>query len=235
MANFDVQIQALTGNAEQAEMDQWMTDGAREVINILPLRLKTVCKDFATLDTSPNSLNNIDTRGEIFSVIRSDGTVNQPCEYIDSKFNGQVTDSTSIYFATKLTPKYTVYGNTLYVYPSPTDAYPAYVEHVQFPSIDASTVSTIDKFPDEAEYLVVLYAACKVLQNKMNGKIANLPADIELPSIPTPPVLDASSINIGAMTNPGFEAPEMSPADWVDTNSWITDEEDSEMLGSRVA
>ena len=37
MANLDVQIQALVGTATQSEMDDWATDGAKEIINILPL------------------------------------------------------------------------------------------------------------------------------------------------------------------------------------------------------
>ena len=166
--------------------------------------------------------------------MRSDGTVNQPCHSIESQFNGQVTDSTSIYFATKLSPKFTVYGNTLYVYPSPTDTYPAYIEHVQFPSIDASEVSTIDKFPNEAEYLVVLYAAIKVLQSKMNTKASELPSDVSLPEPPVAPDLDSSSINTSSLVNPTFTPPVMNAPDFSDTNYWISTEEDTEMLTARV-
>ena len=43
MANFDVQIQALVGTAEQTEMDQWMNDGTREITNLLPRHLKEYC------------------------------------------------------------------------------------------------------------------------------------------------------------------------------------------------
>ena len=36
MANFDAQIQALAGTANNTEMNDWATDGAKEIINILP-------------------------------------------------------------------------------------------------------------------------------------------------------------------------------------------------------
>jgi hypothetical protein len=183
MQSLALQIQALAGSANNTEMSDWANEGAKEIINLLPGKLLQRCKDFTTLDTSPNSLTSIDTRGKILSIIRSDGTVNQIASYIKSKFNGALTDSTSMHFATVGSPKWTIYGDNLYVYPAPTDAQPAYIEHIQFPNLDVSAVSTIAKFPDEAEYLVVLYSACKVLHNKMNEKSASLPSDLSVPVI----------------------------------------------------
>lgn len=167
MATFKVQIEDLTESvSDDTALTQWLTDGAKEIINVLPPVLLQKCKDFSTLDTSPNSLTNIDTKGDILTVMRNDGSVNQVASYIESRFNGQVTDSTSLYFATVGTPKWTVYGTNLYVYPTPSDAQPAYIEHVQYPTV-AHGDSAITKFPDEAEHLVVLYAAIKGLQRLM--------------------------------------------------------------------
>ena len=38
MANYDAQIQDLvgTGFTDQTAMDQWMADGAKEIINVMP-------------------------------------------------------------------------------------------------------------------------------------------------------------------------------------------------------
>ena len=158
MQSLALQIQALAGSANNTEMSDWTNEGAKEIINMLPPTLLEKCKDFTTLDSSPNALANIDTRGELFSIVRSDGTNLVPVSQIDPKFYGQATDSSSLYFATIGAPKWTIHGNSLHVFPLPTDAQVCYVEHVQYPSLDVSAVSTIDKFPDEAEYLVVLYA-----------------------------------------------------------------------------
>ena len=39
MANFDTQIQALAGTATQSELDEWMSEGVIEIINVLPPKL----------------------------------------------------------------------------------------------------------------------------------------------------------------------------------------------------
>lgn len=75
--------------------------------------------------------------------------------------------------ATVTDPAYVIYDNTLEVYPTPTANQTAEVEFVSFPTVDASGASTIANFPDEAEYLVVLYASIKVLQRLMTEKHNN--------------------------------------------------------------
>ena len=54
---FDTQIQALAGTANQEEMDQWATDGAKEIINILPPDLKEKCMTETTLNNSSHTLD----------------------------------------------------------------------------------------------------------------------------------------------------------------------------------
>ena len=49
MANFDEQIQSLAGTATNSEMNQWMTDGVKEIINILPPELKMECSRITNL------------------------------------------------------------------------------------------------------------------------------------------------------------------------------------------
>jgi len=41
------------------------------------------------------------------------------------------------------------------------------VQYVSFPTVDASDVSTIANFPNEAEHLVVLYASIKCVESLM--------------------------------------------------------------------
>ena len=43
MQSLASQIQALAGTATNSEMNQWMRDGAREIINLLPPYLKEYC------------------------------------------------------------------------------------------------------------------------------------------------------------------------------------------------
>ena len=51
--------------------------------------------------------------------------------------------------------------------PTPTANQTAIVYHVGYPTVDVDVVSTIANFPDEAEYLVVLYTAIKVAESAM--------------------------------------------------------------------
>ena len=53
-------------------------------------------------------------------------------------------------------------------------------------------------------------------------------------TVPTTPVLNPSAVDTSGLTNPTFTAPVMNAPDWSDTNTWISTEEDSEMLQARV-
>ena len=60
---FDTQLQDLIGTfSDQTAMDQFMTDGAKEVISVMPLNLLEQCSDISTLNNSTTTLTNIDTK-----------------------------------------------------------------------------------------------------------------------------------------------------------------------------
>ena len=200
MANFDVQIQALAGTATQSEMDQWMTDGAKELINIFPNDLKEKCTNSTTLNATTTTLD-LDGKGKILHATRKDANSGYQiaCREIPAMHSGSVDDSSSIHYVTATDPVYWVDSSSgvsiLNVKPTPTDNQTGIVYYIAYPVIDSSVVSTIANFPDEAEYLVVLYAACKVLQNKMNEKIGDLP-NLALPVLPTAPTMSEKSVTI---------------------------------------
>ena len=163
------QVDALTGFAstEDLALQDWCDAGAKEIINILPPRLLLKCITTATLSNSPTTLTNFDTRGRVFAVTRSDGTRQIPCREISSLYRGMVDDSSDIiHFATTSDPVFLKYNNALYVYPVPTSDQNAYIEHTSYPTVNMAS-STIGNFPDEAEYLVVLYAAQKALLRRI--------------------------------------------------------------------
>ena len=171
MSNFDVQIQDLIGTfSDQTAMDDFMTAGAKEVINALPLSMLYKCSDKTTLNDSSSTLANVDTKGRILSVLRIDADssgIQRPCRYVESFKRGRVQDAVDMEFATVTDPAYLLYDNVLEVYPTPTASQTADVQFVSFPTIDASGESTIGNFPNEAEHLVVLYASIKCLERQM--------------------------------------------------------------------
>jgi hypothetical protein len=256
---FDTQIQALVGTATQTEMDQWMADGVREIINILPPHLKEYCYSKQTFTSAAaNSEAETMITGQLGSVYA--GSVE--CRQIRPMDKHKASTSGSLEYASSTDPVYYIEGNKINILPASSSGV-FYV--VANPSIDASAVSTIDNFPNEAEYLVVLYAAIKVLQNKMNEKSGNLPDDIpvtilstistDLPSYtsvdsfisvapPSAPTMSAKTVTLSG-TVPIFIPPiflgevptytsQVVAPDFGDANIWLNTEEDSEMVSSRV-
>ena len=76
-----------------------------------------------------------------------------------------------IYGATSTDPIYYIESNssgasTLFVKPTPTANQPAKVYHISYPTVTYSQ-NIIANFPDEAEHLVVLYAAIKATEYMM--------------------------------------------------------------------
>ena len=219
MANFDAQIEALVGSSTQTEMDDWMTEGAKEVINILPYQLKIKASSITDLYISNTDTTlDMDGKGEILHVTRenADSGYYTPCREIPPSFGDLSNDSTNMmYYATATDPVYWIDTNssgnpTLFVKPTPTAAQPANITHITYPSINASEASSIANFPDEAEYLVVLYASIKSLQNKMNNitAISDLSISSSAPSAPSLGTVsysnasnaDASSTAVSAVT-----------------------------------
>ena len=195
MANYDAQIQDLvgTGFTDQTAMDQWMADGAKEIINVMPPKLKAKCATVSLLNNSATTMD-LDDVGDILYVTRlsaNSGGFQVPCREIPAIYGGLATDEDSLdYYGTASDPVFWVASNTsdagtLFVKPDPEATQVAYVHHISYPTVDASEVSIIANFPDEAEYLVVLYAATKALHQQMNSKQSDLPSDIVAPVIET--------------------------------------------------
>jgi len=174
MANFDVQILDLVNAtySDQTAMDDWATSAVKEIINILPPDLKIECASITSLTN--NTPMDLDATGKIFHVTRenADNGYHIGCRKVDPIIAGSADDSTSLNKATITDPIYWIESDTsgdpkLFVKPDPTANQPARVHHVSFPTVDVSSASSIVNFPDEAEYLVVLYVAIKVAESLM--------------------------------------------------------------------
>ena len=177
---FQNRVDALTGfgTTDNSALADWLTDGAREVISLLPLELKLKCVKETIVDTA-QGLNNVDTRGAILGVTRFDGTRYQPCREVPGLLRGRVSDSSDLMaYGTASDPVFWKWNNVLGVYPEGTVS----IQHVGFPVFDTDGTNDSNKaidvaaagdtlisnnynFPDEAEHIVVLYAAIKAAQS----------------------------------------------------------------------
>ena len=199
MATFEAQVEALTSLSldgssapTQSELSQFLTDGAKEVLNALP-RMKQ------SLFTTSNDLNSSSTYltlggSEVFSVTRDDGTINQPCRAVRAELGGKIRDADDMMAATVTDPAYYITNGILSVVPEPTNSQNAHVQTLNYPTV-AFGDTAITKFPDDAEYLVVLYGAIKSLQNKLSTLIKS---DL---SLSTPPTLASADFTVPTIAN----------------------------------
>jgi hypothetical protein len=235
VANLDVQIQALAGTAEQTEMDDWASEGVIEIINALPDDVLEPYASPTALNNSTETLSNCSLK-RIYRVTREE-TSQGPhveCREVSLHEFNKSSDSNSIYEATVTSPCYNISGDTLSVSPTPTALELAFVYNYEYPrTLDVSTIYAIDNVPHNVTYLVVLYVAAKVLHNKMveaNASLPSLPSSFVLPSPPAGVDIDFSDVG----TLEEFVTPTMDTPDWDDANTWISTEEDSEMLAARI-
>ena len=179
MATFEAQVEALTSlsldgssTPTQTELSQFLTDGAKEILNALPRSRQSL---FTTSNDLNSSSPNFTVLGsEVFSVTRDDGTINQPCRIVRPELNGRIRDADDMMAATATDPAYYITNNILSVVPEPTNAQNAHVHTLNYPAV-AFGDSAIAKFPDDAEYLVVIYACIKAIESVLTSE-----EDIEL-------------------------------------------------------
>ena len=175
MATFEAQVEGLTSISidgssapTQAELTQFLTDGAADVINSMPRALKLLCatEDTFTSTAVGSEAETLDS-AQVLSVTLNDGTIEQPCRLIPAVLRGRASDSGDMIAATTTDPVYYIYNGKLNALPASRSC--KYLE-VNNPAV-AYGDSAIANFPDEYEYLVALYASIKSIGNKLSSLI----------------------------------------------------------------
>jgi hypothetical protein len=190
MATFEVQVEGLTSISidgssapTQAELTQFLTDGAADVINSMPRALKLLCatEDTFTSTAVGSEAETLDS-AQVLSVTLNDGTIEQPCRLIPAVLRGRASDSGDMIAATTTDPVYYIYNGKLNALPASRSC--KYLE-VNNPAV-AYGDSAIANFPDEYEYLVALYASIKSIGNKLSSLIkTDLSISVSAPSAPS--------------------------------------------------
>jgi len=244
MATFEAQVEALTSLSidgssapTQTELTQFLTDGASEVINAMPMRLKHLCTTVDTFtSTAFGSESEVLKSGQVLSVTRAD----EPCRLIPSETAGRASDSSA--FASSHMEKATATDPVWYIYNGKINALPAsgackYLE-INRPSVTYAHDSMDDSvasFPLEWEYLVPLYASIKSLQNAMAAKAGNTDVNSALSAITSK--LTATTTNISnAATEIGLAKTEAAEiAAYTDTASGSNIETAADGIATAVA
>jgi len=153
---------AISGEVHTVHTNQWLTDGAKEVISQLPRPLLRLCSTISSNFTSTAIGSESETlnTGKVLTVFAG----NYEARKIPSSKKHQANSSTSVEYATSTDPVYYIEGNKINILPSSTGS--CNYEEVQYPTV-AHSEDSIAIFPDEAEHLVVLYAAIKATEYMM--------------------------------------------------------------------
>jgi chromosome segregation ATPase len=178
MASFQTQVMGLTDlnisssgtNPTEAQLTQFLTDGSKEIINTLPPNLLDWCASQKTFTSvMPGSEAETMNTGKILRVYRNDGDFDRVCRRIRADEKGYDNDPDEMGYASVTDPVFYTENNQLNALP---EAGSCKYDEVQYPAV-AYSDDAIAIFPDEAEYLVVLYGAVKSLQNVLGSKSSN--------------------------------------------------------------
>jgi len=171
VATFQAQIVDLVGTIyeDTAAMSQFLTDGVRQLVNVLPQNRLDDIMTVHTLDDNDGvtfSLNDSGGhgRGNILSVTRENTqSIKQVCRQIPLTLVSRVQDTDDLMFASTTDPVYYISAGVLNVIPTPTNSQPAEVIYIPLTSV-AFGDEQINGFPNDLEYMVVLYAAIRSAQ-----------------------------------------------------------------------
>ena len=179
MATYKAQVEDLTGalNDDDA-ISQWLTDGARLVLDNLPTdKLERITEKelFTNTTTSQGK--------RIFEVLRKDASNSDrfmPCRKLSPQLLGKVEDTDYMEAATTSDPAYIVFDNAIQTFPGSAASSDSMELYVDTSITVAHGDSSIDDIPDEAEHVVVFYAARNGLERLVSN--ANADEDPELVS-----------------------------------------------------
>ena len=179
LTGFDGDESSTAGNSGEVNtlhVNRWLTDGAKEVINHLPPTLLKLCA--ATITFTANS-QAAGSESETLNTAKVFGVFagSYSCRLISSTDKYKASDSGDILYATTTDPAYYIESNKINVLPSGISNSTIKYEEVAYPTVEFDDTA-ISVFPDEAEYLVVLYAAIRAVQERMANEVVNEDAEL---------------------------------------------------------
>ena len=151
-------ISATTLANIQSDLDTWLNNGYKEILNILPPYMyDSIATEYNTTDAT--SLQNLTTT-KVLSVMRMSPSGYKTCRPITSDMRGRIEDEDDLHYATEGDPAW-FWGDqgSLTVKPNSPDIL---IRHINYPTtLDASASNAVADLPNEAEPALVLYVAIK--------------------------------------------------------------------------
>ena len=195
--SFKAEIEAIVGDIDSpdytSEAALYLVEGVKFVTKSL-MNVPEIANRLTSSTTLNNSPTTMSTASvlQIVSVTRNDGSRDRKATEILPEDAGDYTDVNSIYYTSKLDPKYYVSNGTLNVIPTPANGQSALVKHITPDTSVALGDTSVDNFPDELERGVILYASRELLRYIMTqirkpnvSGAAELTSDLEAGDIAT--------------------------------------------------
>ncbi len=196
------EIEAIVGDIDSpdytAQAVLYLTEGVKFITKYIMNNpeFENRLTSSATLNNSSTTLSLVNIL-RVVSVTRTDGSVVRRCYEIPPYKAGEYADINSIFYTSKLDPKYYVENNVLKIIPTPTASQTAVVRKIQPDTSVALSDTAIDNFPDELERGVVLYASKELLRKFLSVKNSGLPSNMSIPS--TPSTATVATVTVGAL------------------------------------
>ena len=171
--SFKTQIEAIVGDIDSpdytSEADLYLEEGVKYITRYVSFNddMANRMTSSTTLNSSPTTMSTASVL-QIVSVTRNDGSRNRKATEIKPEDAGDYTDVNSIYFTSKLDPKYYIESGTLNVIPTPANGQSALVKHITPDTSVSLSDTSISNLPDELERGVILYASRELLRYIMN-------------------------------------------------------------------
>jgi hypothetical protein len=186
MADFKTRVDDLTGfgSTDDVAIVDWLTAGAREIIDVLPMsKLERMSEVEEFTGNTP-----VEDK-KILDVLRKDennSSILMPCREINASQSGRASDSSYMEFATSSDPVYYLENKRLYTLPASAATDDSKLVKINEDFTILATDTSIQNFPKEATNAVVLYASRNAIVRLMNLKHSSVSA------------LDISDLSISA-------------------------------------
>ena len=230
MATFKEQVQGITSlsvgtTPTDDELSQFLVDGTKEVVNrIIAGRPDEIPK--FTVSTHDSNDSGITVVGQVMSVVREHDSeaILRRCSPIDPMLRYEATDTDSLSYRSKYNPGFYQLNGKIFLVPaSASGNNDSIVTQVYYAVNQGHSSSSIDNFPDEYEYLVVLYASLRTIHANLAIKSAPIvpvsqalpilnitatePTAISLTTVNYNPIIASASTALTSLTAPTYTKP----------------------------
>tara|TARA_R110002110_G_scaffold224270_1_gene438056 strand:+ start:525 stop:1598 length:1074 start_codon:yes stop_codon:yes gene_type:complete len=225
ITSIEADIQNITGVADANS--QFIISAQKFLVSSIP---KNLLK-WASTETVPSTHGGDNDPQQVTLPVGTDNIISVrrdsfPAMEVSVEERGFIDNSSSLKKATSVFPKYYIAdGNRIIAKPDPDNTYKIYVMYIDFSKLDDDS---------DLRNIVINYAISKeftALAASSTFPTLTWPNEVP-PSTPSNP--NFTTPDVASVTAPVFNQPVMSDLDFTDTNTWISTEEDSEMLSARV-